>query len=438
MASTNGHKVHSTPSVPPNGRGIPPTHDRARANGRAPTYDRTGQRPNGGRPAGAERGPMVSPHLMRPMPGRPLRIAMVMPPWLEVPPAGYGGMERVCASLIDGLIDLGHEVTLFGAGTRTGTKARFVSTDPNLQYPRLLEAVPELVHIAHVNRLLEQEEFDIIHDHSTVGPITAPMRRVPTVVTVHDSPVGKVGEYLSQIDGKVSLIAISHAQRRVAPHLAWYSTIHHGIEVPGPVKPEPSTGPVLWLGRFVADKGPDIAIEACRKANLPLVLAGKANQKDEWKYLDEVIRPMLGPDVELVLNGERERTETLLYEARALLLPIRWDEPFGMVFIEAMSKGTPVVALRRGAVQEIVLHGRTGLICDDESELPDALHDVVAMDPQECADHVRTMFSVELMARRYERVYRQIIGEQVEGLGALASDPFTRDPVAASARPTRP
>lgn len=225
---------------------------------------------------------------------------------------------------------------------------------------------------------------------------------------------------------------------RVAPHLAWYSTIHHGIEAEGPVKPEASTGPVLWLGRFVADKGPDLAIEACRKANLPLVLAGKANQKDEWKYLDEVIRPMLGPDVELVLNGDRERTEELLYQARALLLPIRWDEPFGMVFIEAMAKGTPVVALRRGAVPEIVLHGRTGLICDDESELPDALHEVVGMDPRECADHVQTMFSVPLMARRYERVYRQIISQRGRGIEALAADPFTRDPVVASARPTRP
>jgi glycosyltransferase involved in cell wall biosynthesis len=197
------------------------------------------------------------------------------------------------------------------------------------------------------------------------------------------------------------------------------------------VKSEPSTGPVLWLGRFTADKGPDLAIEACRKANLPLVLAGKANQKDEWQYLDEVIRPLLGPDVELVLNGDRERTETLTYEARALLLPIRWEEPFGMVFIEAMSKGTPVVALRRGGVPEIVLHGRTGLICNDETELPEALHEVVGINPGDCAEHVRTMFSVPLMARRYERVYRQIIGQRGRGTAALANDPFARTPVAA-------
>jgi len=346
---------------------------------------------------------------------------MVMPPWYELPPAGYGGLERVCASLIDGLVDRGHDVTLFGAGTRTGTKARFVSTNPELQYPRLLESMPELVHVTRVNELLEQEQFDIVHDHTMVGPVTASRRSAPTVVTVHSCPEGEVKEYLSRVDKAVSLIAISHAQRRVAPSLAWTSTIHHGIEVPGPIKTEPSDGPVLWLGRFHPEKGPDLAIESCRKANLPLVLAGKCNQKDEWRYLDEVIRPLLGSDVELVLNADRTRTDALLYDARTLLMSIRWEEPFGMVMIEAMAKGTPVVALRRGSVPEVVLHGRTGLVCPDESDLPEALHDVGQLDPAECATHVRTFFSVELMAHRYERVYRRLIGAQDGGTAPLTT-----------------
>lgn len=338
---------------------------------------------------------------------------MVMPPWYEVPPAGYGGLERVCASLIDGLVALGHDVTLFGTGTRTGTQARFVSTNPELQYPRLLESMPELVHVTQVNELLTQRSYDIVHDHTSVGPVTASRRSAPTVVTVHSCPVGEVNDYLSKVDEAVSLVAISHAQRRVAPNLNWTTTIHHGIEVPGPVKPRPSTGPVLWLGRFDAEKGPDLAIEACRKANLPLVLAGKANQRAEWTYLDEIIKPMLGPDVEVVLNAERALTEQLLYDARALLLPIRWEEPFGMVLIEAMAAGTPVVALRRGAVPEVVLHGRTGFVCVEEADLPDALHEVVRLDPAECAAHVRASFSVPLMASRYERVYRRLIHERV-------------------------
>jgi glycosyltransferase involved in cell wall biosynthesis len=351
-------------------------------------------------------------HLASSTPARPLSIAMVMPPWYEVPPAGYGGLERVCASLIDGLVALGNDVTLFGTGTRTGTQARFVSTNPELQYPRLLESMPELVHVTEVNELLTHRTYDIVHDHTTVGPVTAGRRSAPTVVTVHSCPSGEVNTYLSKVDSMVSLVAISHAQRRVAPNLNWTTTIHHGIEVPGPVKPRPSTGPVLWLGRFDPEKGPDLAIESCRKANLPLVLAGKANQRAEWNYLDEVITPLLGPDVEVVLNAERAHTEQLLYDARALILPIRWEEPFGMVLIEAMAKGTPIVALRRGAIPEVVLHGRTGLVCVDESDLPDALHEVVHLDPADCAAHVRASFSVPLMASRYDRVYRRIIHER--------------------------
>jgi glycosyltransferase involved in cell wall biosynthesis len=334
---------------------------------------------------------------------------MIMPPWYEVPPAGYGGLERVCASLIDGLIARGHDVTLFGTGTQTGTRARFVSTNPELQFPRLLESMPELVHITRVNELLDQEHFDVVHDHTTVGPVTAGRRKAPSVVTVHGCPVGDLKTYMSKVDRSVSLVAISHSQRRMAADLRWASTVHHGIEVAGPVKTAPVDGPVLWLGRFDPDKGPDLAIEACRKADLPLILAGKANQQSEWRYLDEVIRPMLGSDVELLLNAGRDQTDALLGQARSLLMSIRWEEPFGMVMIEAMAKGTPVVAMRRGSVPEVVLHGRTGVICLDESELPDALHAADTLDPAECVSHVRTTFSVDLMAHRYERVYRKLI-----------------------------
>jgi glycosyltransferase involved in cell wall biosynthesis len=337
---------------------------------------------------------------------------MIMPPWYEVPPVGYGGLERVCASLIDGLIARGHDVTLFGAGTRTGTNARFVSTNPELQYARLLESLPELVHVTQANEMVRRGAFDMVHDHTTVGPVTAASRRVPSVVTVHGCPVGELKAYLSNVDHSVALVAISHSQRRSAPHLSWATTVHHGIEIGGPVKTEPSEGPVLWLGRFDPQKGPDLAIEACRKANLSLVLAGKCNQRDEWRYLDEAIRPMLSSDTELVLNADRARTEALLLAAQSLVMPIRWEEPFGMVMLEAMAKGTPVVALRRGAVPEVILHGRTGIICRDEMELTDGLHEAQNLRPSDCVAHVRASFSVDLMAQRYERLYRKLIGSR--------------------------
>jgi len=338
---------------------------------------------------------------------------MIMPPWYEVPPAGYGGLERVCASLIDGLIARGHEVTLFGTGTHTGTKAHFVSTNPELQYPRLLESMPELVHVTQANEMIDNSSFDIVHDHTTIGPVTAAHRGIPSVVTVHGCPVGELKSYMSQVDSSVALVAISHSQRRMAADLNWFATVHHGIEIEEPIKAEPTKGPVLWLGRFDPEKGPDLAIEACRRAGLPLVLAGKCNQRSEWRYLDEVITPMLGDDVELVLNAERSRTNALLDDASSLLMSIRWEEPFGMVMIEAMARGTPVVAMRRGSVPEVVLDGRTGVICSDETDLSDALHMAANMDPAACVAHVRTSFSVELMAHRYERVYRKLIRDKM-------------------------
>jgi glycosyltransferase involved in cell wall biosynthesis len=363
-----------------------------------------------------------------------LKIAMVMPPWYEVPPAGYGGLERVCASLIDGLIARGHQVTLFGAGTRTGTRARFVSTNPELQYPKLLQSMPELVHVTEVNKMLERERFDVVHDHTTVGPVTAGHRSAPSVVTVHGCPTGDLRTYLSHVDHMVSLVAISHAQRRVAPDLNWTTTIHHGIEADSPVKPGLADGPVLWLGRFDPDKGPDLAIDACRKAGLPLVLAGKCNQSDEWRYLDEVVRPMLDDGVELILNADRDTTNALLLQAQSMILPIRWEEPFGMVMIEAMAVGTPVVAMRRGSVPEVVLHGRSGIVCTDESELPEALHLARALDPADCVAHVRTSFSVELMARRHERLYRRLMVERRRGLPPRTGDRrhITPSPVGAT------
>jgi glycosyltransferase involved in cell wall biosynthesis len=338
---------------------------------------------------------------------------MVVPPWYEIPPLGYGGLEQVCAGLVDSLVTRGHDVTLFAAGKRTGTRARFVSTVDDLQFPRLGEALPELVHVAKVNQLIGRGSFDVVHDHTMIGPLTAAQRHVPTVVTVHGPPHGDYGAYLQHVDGDVSLVAISDAQRRSAPDLVWAATVHNGLNFTGPVKTAPGRGPVLWLARFSPDKGPDLAIQACRAAGLPLVLAGKCNEPTERRYLDEVVRPLLGPDVRLVINADRPTVSQLLADARCLLLPIRWAEPFGMVMLEAMATGTPVVALNRGAVPELVVPGETGLVCADPAELPEALERVVDIDPSACVRHARTSFSADLMARRYEAVFRRVTREPI-------------------------
>lgn len=337
--------------------------------------------------------------------GRPLRIAMVVPPWYELPPPGYGGVEQVCTALVDALVARGHQVTLFGAGAKTGTSASFVSTERQPQADRLGQSVPELAHLARVDRLIDDDAFDVVHDHTMVGPLAAPQRRVPTVATVHNLPTGELGDYLRGVDRSVALVAISYAQRREGAGLPWAATVYNGLATSVEPKPAPTDGPVLWLARFNGDKGPDLAIDACRAAAVPLVLAGKATEPGEKRYLEEVIKPMLGPGVELVVNPNRQRCWELLADARSLLHPIRWSEPFGMVLLEAMAVGTPVVALNRGAVPEVVRHGETGFVCEEPAELPDALNRTDTLDPATCAQHVRNSFSPELMARRYERIY---------------------------------
>jgi glycosyltransferase involved in cell wall biosynthesis len=332
---------------------------------------------------------------------------MLVPPWYELPPPGYGGIELVVAGLIDALVDRGHHVTLFGAGTQSGTGAQFISTIEQTQHERLGQSLPELAHVGRADQLIDEGGFDVVHDHTIVGVVSAPRRRVPTVATVHGCPMGEVADYLRAVDPAVALVAISHAQRRIGAGLSWTTTIHNGLKPTSPVKEAPGDGPVLWLARFSPDKGPDLAIEACREAGLPLVLAGKATEPDERRYLDEVIKPMLHPGVQLITNPHSRQYRDLLARARSLILPVRWEEPFGLVMVEAMASGTPVVALRRGAVPEVVSHGETGLVCDDPGELPDALRAADRIDPAACARRVATTFSADRMARRYERLYRR-------------------------------
>ncbi|HKT02295.1 MAG TPA: glycosyltransferase [Rugosimonospora sp.] len=338
------------------------------------------------------------------MPG--LRIAMLVPPWYELPPRGYGGIELVVTELIGALMRRGHEVTLFGAGTRTGTGAAFVTTRPDPQHTRIGQSLPELVHVAQADRLIDDGGFDVVHDHTSVGLVTAASRSTPTVSTVHGCPTGELGDFLRASSPAAGLVAISHAQRRLGDGLDWAATVHHGLTVAGPARPEVGAGPVLWLARFTPEKGPDLAIAACRAAALPLVLAGKCGEPEEQRYLDEVIRPLLHPGVQLVTNPPAVHYRELLSRARCLLLPVRWEEPFGLVMLEAMAAGTPVVALRRGAVGELVRDGETGVVCDDPDHLADALHAAAGLDPAACTEHVRTRFSPDLMAQGYERVYR--------------------------------
>jgi glycosyltransferase involved in cell wall biosynthesis len=340
---------------------------------------------------------------------RPLRIAMIAPPWFTVPPQGYGGVENMCADLVDGLVDRGHEVTLVGAGT-PGTRAgRFLTTYAAPPSGRLGEPLPEVLHTAAVARILTGLDVDLVHDHTLAGPLSARGRGVPTVVTMHGPVAGEPGEYYRQLGNTVSLVAISAAQRRAAPDLAWRGTVHNAIDVTTfPYRADKEES-LLFLGRLHPDKGVHLAIDAARAAGLPIVVAGKCSEPVELEYFRTFIGPRLGPDVTIFGTADSAAKRALLARAAALVFPIQWDEPFGMVMIEAMACGTPVVALRRGAVPEIVVDGITGILCDDPAELPAAITAARELSAAACRAHVENCFDAATMVRGYESVYREVL-----------------------------
>lgn len=338
-----------------------------------------------------------------------LRIAMVAPPWYELPPRGYGGTEAVVAALVDGLVDRGHEVTLVASGSHRTKATRFHQVYDVPPSERLGDPVPEVVAAAETARVLADADVDIVHDHSLAGPLLARARRQPTVVTTHGPVGGDDGAYYEKLGSSVDVVAISHAQRRLNPAINWVGTVHNAVDVQSFPYRRDKDDYVLWLGRFSPHKAPDLAIEAARAAGRRIVLAGKLNEPAERRYFEDHVKPLLGPDTEYVGEADATLKRELLAGARALVFPIQWEEPFGMVMVEAMACGTPVVATRRGSVPEVVEDGVTGVVVEDLAQLPAAIDSAQDLDPADSRRRAAEHFDIPVMAAGYERVYRMLV-----------------------------
>ncbi|WP_183408156.1 glycosyltransferase family 4 protein [Nocardioides pocheonensis] len=338
----------------------------------------------------------------------PLHVAVVAPPWFSVPPDGYGGIEAMLGGLVDGLVDRGHRVTLIGAGPN-GTRAdRFVAVYEEPPSERLGEPMPEVLHAAVAARVLSELDVDVVHDNTLAGPLAARGYPAPTVVTAHGPVTGEAGRLLGALGDSVELVAISDAQRQDAPHLNWVGRVHNGIDVASHPVGEGADGYLLWLGRFSPAKGAHLAIDTARAAGMPLVLAGKLSEQSEHDYFEEAIRPRLGPGVCYVGAADAEMKRELYGAASALLFPITWDEPFGLVMVEAMACGTPVVALGRGSVPEVVEDGVTGFVVDHPDDLLGAVRRVDELDRAACRRRTEELFDHRVMVDGYERIFRQV------------------------------
>src|SRR3954447_8544512 len=338
-----------------------------------------------------------------------MRIAQVAPLAESVPPKTYGGTERIVSYLTDALVDLGHEVTLYASGDSV-TRAMLKACHPCALRADAEQPGPDMPHQRMMRRVLnDADAYDVIHFH--VGwfefPLFAPLAD-KCLTTLHGRlDVPSAQERLSQYPS-FPLVSISNAQRLPLPHLAWQGTIYHGL--PQELMPEPvaERDYVVFLGRISPEKRPDLAIDIARRAGISIKIAAKVDRAD-LEYHEAVIRPLLDlPGVEFLGElGEHDKM-TLLAGAKALLFPIDWPEPFGLVMIEAMACGTPVIAFRRGSVPELIEHGRTGLIVDGVEEAADAVGEVQRLNRWAVRHCFEERFTAERMARAYVAAYQSL------------------------------
>jgi len=346
-----------------------------------------------------------------------MRIAQIAPLAESVPPQFYGGTERIVSYLTEELVALGHEVTLF-ASADSRTTASLVACAPTALRldPTVAEQLPHLLVMLEEVRERAQE-FDILHFH--VDLLSAQLQRqvpTPSVTTLHGRLDLPDLQPFYRAFADVPLVSISDAQRRPMPPVNWVRTVHHGLPLDLlPFQPEPQNY-LAFLGRISPEKRPDRAIEIASRSGIPLRIAAKVDKADE-AYWREAIEPMVraNPIVEFVGEiGESEKS-AFLGNARALLFPIDWPEPFGLVMIEAMACGTPVIAYPCGSVPEVLDDGVTGILTS-VAEASAAVAKAAALDRGGVRACFERRFSVHQMAEAYLQVYEELCGSATKPL----------------------
>jgi glycosyltransferase involved in cell wall biosynthesis len=336
-----------------------------------------------------------------------MRVAMLAPPWIAVPPPGYGGIEQVIALLAAELTERGNSVTLFAA---PGTRSRADVLSP-LEAPHPDEiqmSIYEADHVASTFAGMEEadEPFDVLHDNCGFTAFAFADRiDTPVLHTLHGPFTDETRAFYARHAHKAHAIALSRYQAEQAPpELDVVAVIGNPIVVDDFPFREEKDDYVLWIGRMNEDKGPDRAIAAAREADVRLVLAGPVQPGQEEFFANEVEPHIDGDAVEYV--GEVGEEKSGLYAgARAFLMPIRWPEPFGLVMTEAMACGTPVIAFPEGSAPEIVVDGETGFVVDDEHAMAGAIERLKEIDPGRCRESMRERFDVAPVAEAYEQAY---------------------------------
>jgi glycosyltransferase involved in cell wall biosynthesis len=355
----------------------------------------------------------------------------VAPPWITVPPPGYGGIEEVVRLLCQGLVARGHEVTLFAApGSESDARVVEVLDEP--QPERMEHSLIEAGHVGTVFDRIDAQRvagrpFDVVHDHCpAVALAMADRVPEPVVHTLHGPFDEERSELYRRQGHKATLVALSHSQR---------SDLPEGVEcrhvVPNPIDleewpfSEQKDDALLFVGRMDADKGPNRAIEAAGKARSRLTLAGPVQPDSEEFFAREVEPHLDGDRVRYVGSLGADEKRQAFARARGLLMPIEWPEPFGLVMVEALATGTPVIAFDRGAAPEIVIDGENGFVVRDVDQMAAAVDRLDEIDPCRCRRSVAERFGVDTVCAAYERTYADAVARCGRS-PTLASPPRTR------------
>jgi glycosyltransferase involved in cell wall biosynthesis len=341
---------------------------------------------------------------------RRLRIRLVAPVWYPVPPVGYGGVELVVAVLAREFMRRGHQVTVVAHG----------DSDPHGTLMPTLTSTPEHGLIGNswhetyhaLRAYADVADADIIHDHSgIVGPALASRDRSlpPVVHTLHGPWTREARRLYRLLDHRVHLVAISESQRAENRDVRYAGTVYNGIDVDAhPLGAGPRGDSLVFIGRANPEKNPAGAIRVARASGRPLTLVIKCHEPAERDYWNQVVARLLGADIEVLEDIDHDTKVRVLQAAYAMVFPIQWPEPFGLVMVEAMACGTPVIATPCGAARELIEPGRSGYLCFSDADMAQAVQRVSALDRTQCRQHVIDRFSARTMARGYEHLFRQL------------------------------
>ncbi len=340
-----------------------------------------------------------------------MRIAEIAPPWVSVPPPSYGGIELVVSLIADGLVDRGHDVTLFASGGShtTGTLVSPLAATPKLA-DMGLSVTDDTIHT--LSAYLRAGEFDVVHDHSGWGPAYGAMLNgsPPVVRTLHGPWSDDARRFHAALAGRVHLVAISESQAGLNPDLAYAGVVHNGLDVDAYTYLEAKDDYVLFLGRCSPEKGPEIAVEVAKRAGKHLKMVCKRAEPAEISYWERMVEPRLTGDEDIQFDVSHDEKVDLLAHAQGTLCTIQWAEPFGLVMIESMACGTPVIVPPMGAAPELVVDGETGFLRSGIDEMVACVARLGEISPAACRARVVDHFSAASMVSGYEKVFERVVG----------------------------